>query len=44
MDTDYFHRRIAAARFAAMRATTMKAFRAHMDMALAYERQLHRAA
>ena len=40
MEKEYLHRRAIAERLAAMRATSMVVFRAHMDMALTYERRL----
>ncbi|MBB5712685.1 hypothetical protein [Sphingomonas xinjiangensis] len=39
-EVDYLRRRAAQERVAALKAETMKVFRAHMDMALAYELRL----
>lgn len=39
-EASYLHRRATQERLAATNAETMKVFRAHMDMALAYERRL----
>lgn len=39
-EAKYLYRRATQERRAAINAETMAAFRAHMDMALAYERRL----